>query len=352
MNALSLERSIVRGRKMKKYLTLILMTLVFLSLISGCDNQSRADSNDDKVTLRFGYASNSQPVIDAMNKFGELLSEKTNGEVEVEYYPDGQLGGERELIELTQSGAIDITKVSGSALEGFSDIYSIFSIPYLFDDEEHYYKVLEDEKIKETVYQSTEDQGIIGLTYYDSGARNFYMTDGPIEEPDDLKGKKVRVMASEMAIRTVELLGASPTPMGSGEVYTSLQQGIIDGAENNEFVLVTAGHGGATKYYSYDEHTRVPDMVIINQETLNGLTKEQKTAVYEAASESTEFQKEIWKEYVDEEKEQAKEEYGVIFNEVDKEPFKNAVQPIHEEFENHEEYGDIYKRIKAMSDSE
>src|SRR5699024_12790504 len=89
----------------------------FLSLISGCDNQSRADSNDDKVTLRFGYASNSQPVIDAMNKFGELLSEKTNGEVEVEYYPDGQLGGERELIELTQSGAIDITKVSGSALE-------------------------------------------------------------------------------------------------------------------------------------------------------------------------------------------------------------------------------------------
>src|SRR5690625_1078998 len=262
---------------MTRNISELLTSLLLFGILSGCSNVTKADS-DNKEVLRFGYASNSQPVIDAMNKFGELITEKTHGEVEVEYYPDGQLGGERELIELTQSGAIDITKVSGSALEGFSDIYSIFSIPYLFDDEEHYYKVLEDEKIKETVYQSTEDQGIIGLTYYDSGARNFYMTDGPIEEPDDLKGKKVRVMASEMAIRTVELLGASPTPMGSGEVYTSLQQGIIDGAENNEFVLVTAGHGGATKYYSYDEHTRVPDMVIINQETLNGLTKEQKTA--------------------------------------------------------------------------
>src|SRR5699024_12441133 len=151
-----------------------------------------------------------------------------------------------------------------------------------FDDEDHYFNVLEDEEFMDAVYHSTEDQGMVGLTYYDYGSRNFYMTDGPVKEPDDMKGKKVRVMESEIAIRMVKLLGASPTPMGSDEVYTSLQQGIIDGAENNEFVLVTAGHGGATKYYSYDEHTRVPDMVIINQETLNRLTKEQKTAVYEA----------------------------------------------------------------------
>src|SRR5699024_4270633 len=130
------------------------------------------------------------------------------------------LGGERELIELTQTGAIDMTKVSGSALEGFSDIYSIFSIPYLFDDEEHYFNVLEDEDFMDAVYHSTEDQGMVGLTYYDSGSRNFYMTDGPVEEPDDIKGKKVRVMESEIAIRMVKLLGGSPTPMGSDEVYT------------------------------------------------------------------------------------------------------------------------------------
>src|SRR5699024_9193072 len=162
-----------RRRKMKRKFLLIMLGIIFLLTISGCGDQKSAKSADDKVVIRFGYASNSQPVIDAMNEFGDLLYEKTNGEMEVQYFPDEQLGGERELIELTQTGAIDVTKVSGSALEGFSDIYSIFSIPYLFDDEEHYYKVLEDEKIKETVYQSTEDQGIIGLTYYESGARNF-----------------------------------------------------------------------------------------------------------------------------------------------------------------------------------
>lgn len=336
---------------MKKKIPLILMGIIFLLIISGCGSQKAAES-DDTVTLRFGYASNSQPVIDAMNEFGDLLSEKTDGEVKVEYFPDGQLGGERELIELTQTGAIDMTKVSGSALEGFSDIYSLFSIPYLFDSEEHYYKVLEEEEVMDPVYQSTEDQGIVGLTYYDSGARNFYMTDGPVEEPDDIKGKKIRVMESEIAIRMVKLLGGSPTPMGSDEVYTSLQQGIIDGAENNEFVLVTAGHGGATKYYSYDEHTRVPDMVMMNQETLDRLTEEQKDAVYEAAAESTEFQKEVWEEYVDEEKEQAEEEYDVVFNDVDKKPFQEAVQPIHDEFENDEDFGELYKKIRSISDSE
>jgi len=337
---------------MKKKFLLIMLGIIFLLTISGCGNQKSAKSDDDKVVLRFGYASNSQPVIDAMNEFGDLLYEKTNGEMEVQYFPDEQLGGERELIELTQTGAIDMTKVSGSALEGFSDIYSIFSIPYLFDDEEHYFNVLEDEEFMDTVYHSTEDQGMVGLTYYDSGSRNFYMTDGPVEEPDDIKGKKVRVMESEIAIRMVKLLGGSPTPMGSDEVYTSLQQGIIDGAENNEFVLVTAGHGGATKYYSYDEHTRVPDVVVINEETLENLTEDQREAVHEAAEESTEFQKEVWEEYVDAEKEQAKEEYGVEFNDVDKEPFQDAVQPIHEEFEKDEKFGKFYKKIKSMSDSE
>src|SRR5699024_3751291 len=114
--------------------------------------------------------------------------------MELHYFPDEQLGGERELIELTQTGSIYMTKVSESALEGFSDIYSIFSIPYLFDDEMNYFNVLEDEEFMDAVYQSTEDQGIVGLTYYDSGSGNFYMTDGPVEEPDDIKGKKVRVM--------------------------------------------------------------------------------------------------------------------------------------------------------------
>src|SRR5699024_4125355 len=185
------------------------------------------------------------------------------------------------------TGAISITKVSGAALESFSNIYSIFGIPYLFDSEEHFYQTMENEGIMTEIYESTLDIGLRGLTYYDSGARNFYMKDKPIHSPDDLKGMKIRVMQSDIAIQMIKLLGGSPTPIGSDEVYTSLQQGILDGAENNEFVLDTAGHGEVTKYYSYDEHTRVPDIVVMNKETLNNLTTQQSEAVFEAAEEST-----------------------------------------------------------------
>lgn len=212
--------------------------------------------------------------------------------------------------------------------------------------------MLENEEIMNRVYKSTEDLGIIGLTYYDSGSRNFYMKDNPVESPEDLKGKKIRVMQSEIAIRMVELLGGSPTPMGSGEVYTSLQQGIIDGSENNEFVLVTAGHGGVAKYFSYDEHTRVPDIVVMNQETLSKLTEEQRKAVHEAAEESTEFQKKVWSEAVEEEKQEAAEKHGVVFNEVDKKPFQEAVQPIHDDFKEDRELGDLYEKIRSLSAGE
>ncbi|MFV0466907.1 MAG: TRAP transporter substrate-binding protein [Lachnospiraceae bacterium] len=335
---------------MKKKVTSVLlgiMTFSFLFLLTGCSG-----TDNDATVLRFAYASNSQPVIDSMKEFGRLVEEKTNGEVRVEYYPDGQLGGEVELIELTQTGAIDFTKVSASALEGVSKDYSIFGVPYMFDSEEHFYQVMEDAEIMDRVYHSTDSLGFTGLTYYDSGQRSFYMVDGPINSPDDLKGKKIRVMQSETAIKMVELLGGSPVPMGSSEVFTSLQSNLIDGAENNEFVLYTAGHGAVTKFYSYDEHTRVPDIVIMNNTLKDRLTTEQYNAVLEAAKESTEYEKEIFKEAVETEKAIAVEKYQVVFNDVDKTAFLEKVQPLHEEFKNNENFRDMYDRIRELADSE
>jgi tripartite ATP-independent transporter DctP family solute receptor len=334
---------------MRKKIIILLVCLCLLTIFSGCSIYTQAE---DKVVLRFAYASNSQPVKDAMAEFGTLLSEKTNGEVEVQYFPDAQLGGERELIELTQTGAVDFSKVSGAALESFSKSYSIFGVPYLFDGEDHFYRVMENKEIIDPIYQSTESHGFVGLTYYDSGQRSFYMTGGPVETPDDIRGKKIRVMESETAIRMIQLLGGSPVPMGSGEVYTSLQQGIIDGSENNEFVLVTAGHGEVAKYYSYDEHTRVPDIVIMNKASLDSLSEEHRNAVYEAARESTEFEKLVWKDAVEAEKEAAKEKHSVVFNEVDNTPFKEAVQPLHDDFKNNPEFRDIYEAIQSLSETE
>lgn len=331
---------------MKKQVLASSFVALGLVALSGCGQSAKAA--DDQVVLRYAYASNSQPVIDSMLEFGRLVEEKTDGEVRVEYFPDGQLGSETELIELTQTGGIDFTKVSGSALEGFSKDYSIFSVPYLFDSEEHFFHVMENKEITDEIYNSTEDLGFVGITYYDSGQRSFYMTDGPVNSLADLKGKKIRVMQSETAIKMVELLGASPVPMGSSEVYTSLQSNLINGAENNEFVLYTAGHGGVAKYYSYDEHTRVPDIVIMNSKVKERLSEAQYEAVLEAAKESTEFEKAVFKEAVEEEKAIAEKEYGVVYNDLDTTEFLEAVQPLHEQFKNDETYSELYKEIRGL----
>lgn len=331
---------------MKKRWLLTMMGLMFIGLLTGCSDKNEASSSN-AIVLRFAYASNSQPVIASMKKFGELVSEKTNGEISVVYYPDGQLGSETELIELTQTGGIDFTKVSASALEGFSKSYSIFGLPYLFDNEQHFYKVMENDALMQPIYESTKDLGFVGLTYYDSGQRSFYMVDGPIQQVSDLKGKKIRVMQSATAIKMIELLGASAVPMSSGEVFTSLQSNLINGAENNEFVLHTAGHGAVAKYYSYDEHTRVPDIVVMSNSVRERLSDAQYQAVLEAAKESTEFEKSVFKAAVEKEKETAVQEYNVQFNRVDNSEFRRAVQPMLDE----KESDPIYRAIRSLADS-
>ena len=152
--------------------------------------------NSNKKVLKYAYGSNSEVVKQSMAEFGRLLEEKTNGKLTVEYYPDGQLGAEREFIEMVQTGVIDFTKVAGAALESFAELYSIFGLPYLFDSEEHFYKVLDNKEIMDKFYMSTENLGFVGLTYYDSGQRSFYTKGRPITKTEDLKGMKIRVIQS------------------------------------------------------------------------------------------------------------------------------------------------------------
>lgn len=282
-------------------------------------------------TLRFGYAQNATPTVEAMQKFGELVAEKTGGDVTVQFFPDGQLGGEREMIEMMQGGALDITKVSAGLLESFNPIYGVFPLPYLFNDQDHFYAAMDSADVMGPVYDSTRDTGFVGLTYYNSGARNFYTVDTPIQSIEDLKGLKIRVLQSPTAIRTIELLGATPVAMGQAEVYTSLQQGVLDGAENNEFALTVARHGEVAKHYSYDGHTRIPDILLIGTATLDRLTEEQRTAVEEAARESTQYHKSLWDAAIESERKKAADDFGVQFYEPDVAPFRDAVAPIYDE---------------------
>ncbi|MFN3275697.1 MAG: TRAP transporter substrate-binding protein [Paracoccus sp. (in: a-proteobacteria)] len=284
-------------------------------------------------TLRFGYAQNATPTVEAMQKFAELVEEKTGGEVSVQFFPDGQLGGEREMVEMVQGGALDVTKVSGGLLESFAPVYGVFPMPYLFDDQDHFYAAMDDAAIMDPVYQSTADLGFLGLTYYNSGARNFYTSNKPVQSVEDLAGLKIRVLQSPTAIRMTELLGATPVAMGQAEVYTSLQQGVLDGAENNEFALTIARHAEVAKHYSYDGHTRIPDILLIGTATMDRLSEEHRTAVTEAAAESTAFHKTVWDAAVEEAATEAAERFDVQFYEPDLAPFRDAVAPMYDELD-------------------
>ncbi|WP_349294719.1 TRAP transporter substrate-binding protein (plasmid) [Thioclava sp. 'Guangxiensis'] len=300
-------------------------------------------------TLRFGYASNATPTKEAMTKFGDLVAEKTGGEVTVTFFPDGQLGGERELVEMVQGGLLDMTKVSGGLMESFSPIYGAFSMPYLFDDTAHFYRAMEDDAIMGPVYASTEGQGMVGLTYYDSGARSFYTASKPVETVADLKGLKIRVMQSPTSIEMVKMLGAAPIAMDQSEVYTSIQQGVLDGAENNEYALTVARHGEVAKYYSYDMHTRIPDIVLISTAALERLTPEERVAVREAARESTAFQKEAWTQATEAEKKTAAESFGVTYTHPDVAAFQKAVQPMYDALSETPEKQALVEKIRALA---
>ncbi|MEF2071360.1 TRAP transporter substrate-binding protein [Consotaella aegiceratis] len=324
-----------------KTLAILLATTAMVAVTGSADAAS--------VDLRFAYASNATPTKEAMAKFGELLQEKTNGEVTVTYFPDSQLGGERELVEMVQSGLLDMTKVSGGLMESFSPVYGVFSMPYLFSSQDQFYQVMDDPDIMGPIYESTKDNGMVGLSYYDSGQRSFYTVAKPVMHVEDLKGLKIRVMQSPTSIETMKVLGASPVAMSQDEVYTSLQQGILDGAENNEFALTIARHAEVAKNYSYDMHTRIPDILLIGTAALDKLSDEQKQAVYEAAKESTEYQKKLWIEAVEAEKKKAEDEFGVSFSYPDVAEFQKAVQPMYEDLKAKPEQYEVYQKIQALA---
>ncbi|UTV98960.1 TRAP transporter substrate-binding protein [Marinomonas rhizomae] len=327
---------------MKTKLFTTALTLISLGL---------ASASAYAENLRFGYASNATPTVEAMKKFAELVDQKTKGDVTVTFFPDSQLGGEREMVELLQAGLLDMTKVSGGLMESFAPVYGVFSMPYLFDSQEHFYNVMDNPKITTPIYESSKGEGILGLTYYDSGARSFYTSEKIIRNVDDLKGLKIRVMQSPTSIKMVKMLGGSPIAMGQADVYSSIQQGVLDGAENNEFALTIARHAEVAKHYSYDVHSRVPDIVLISKATMDRLTPDQRKAVKEAAKESTEFQKKAWTKAVNDAKTMSEEKFGVTFYYPDVSEFQAAVQPMYEELKSDPAKYKVYQAIRQQAES-
>lgn len=328
---------------MRKLITTILITALVI-VFTGC--QASGQSSD---TIELKLAHNQtldHPVHISLVEFGRLVEEKSNDSIKVKIYPNGQLGSEREVIELTQTGAVDAAKVSASALEGFASDYSIFSLPYVFENFELFEQVMAQDMVTDKLYHETEEMGFIGLTYFSAGQRNLYTKDREVNDVSDMKGLKVRVQPSPTSVQMIEALVAVPTAMDYGEVYTALQSGIIDAAENNETSLVGNSHGEVSKYYMYTGHQISPDMLIMNANQFNDLSEEHQDIIQEASQEVTIYHKDVWAESIEEQTRIAKEEMGVNFIEVDKSSFIEAVQPLHEKFAKDEDTKEIYQLIK------
>lgn len=321
----------------------IFFAVLFCSFLLSCSAES------DVRVLKLGHGLDaSHSVHKAMVFMAERVKEESNGKMRIDIYPAQQLGSERELLELLQIGSLDITKVSSSVLEGFEPLYKIFSVPFLFQNEEHRFTVYDGE-IGRELLDAGQNIRLVGLTYYDAGTRSFYTKDRPILHPDDLQGMKIRVQESPASLRMVNMLGGSATPISFGELYTALQQRIVDGAENNPPSLYLTRHYEVVDYYSLDEHTAVPDMLFASQFTWERLTEEEREIIQNAAQESAIYQRKLWQESTNEAME-AVQEAGIEVVYPDKEPFREKLQPIYDGYKQNEELNSYIQRIQEIAD--
>lgn len=308
-----------------------------VAMLGGCANAGASSSaeataeNPMVLTLAHGL-SETHTVHIAMTEFADKVEERTDGRIQVRILPNGQLGSENENMEQLMAGVISMTKVSAPGLATYNESYHTFGLPYIFDDTQDFYHVMDSEPMQE-FFLSSADDGFVTITYYTSGARSFYTVNKPIRTPADLKGLKIRVQDMKSQTDMLNALGGIPVAMAYGDVYTSLQTGIIDGTENNETALTTGKHGEICKVFSTDEHAMIPDVLVMSAKTWAAISPEDQEIILEAAHESTESHKIAWDAAIDEAIEEASTEMGVEFvNDVDKEAFREATSGMVDEY--------------------
>lgn len=322
---------------MRKCLIVLLLIAVFLS---SCQTQSRGRA------LKLAHVlDTSHPVHKGMAFMARRVAEISDGQLRVDIYPGGQLGQERDLIELLQIGSLAMTKVSTAPLEGFVPEMKIFGIPYLFRDDAHRWSVFKGE-IGKRLLLAGEEFMMRGLCYYDAGSRSFYTKDVPIDDPAKLSGLKIRVMKSPTSIAMVRALGGSATPIPFGELYTALQQGVVDGAENNPPSFYLSRHYEVCKYYSLDEHTAVPDILLMSRVVWESLNSQEQEWLMQAVEESVDQQRIYWKESVDESLAAVKAA-GVEVIHPDKAPFQAKVIDMYDSYKGTSIY-DLIQEIQAV----
>ncbi len=263
-------------------------------------------------------------------KMGELINEKTNGAVKLDVFGNSQLGGERDLIEGLQLGSVQVTCVSTAPLSGFTDMFLVFDLPFIFETTEQARAVM-DSEVGEQILHSVDEQGLVGLAWFENGFRNVTNNVKPVTVPDDLKGIKIRTMENPIHMAAFKVMGADPTPMAMGDVFTALQQGTIDAEENPVPIVETNKFYEVQKYISMTGHLFSPAPVFIGKDYFESLPAEYQDAIKEAADEATPYQR----EQIDEQNVSGLESLksnGMEANEVEKAPFQDATKSVYDEY--------------------
>jgi tripartite ATP-independent transporter DctP family solute receptor len=288
------------------------------------------------------------PTVLGDQKFADVVKEKTNGAIVIEVYNNSVLGTEKETIEQTQIGDIHFIRVGTNPLSSINPIGNALSMPFLFRDRDHMFKVL-DGPIGEEILQAYTSQNLLGLCWFDAGFRNFYNTKRAIKTPDDMKGLKIRVQESSLMMDMIRNLGASPTPMAYGEVLPNMKNGVIDGAENNWPSYITASHYEAAKYFTTDAHMCSPEMILINTGVWNSFTDAEKKIVKDAAQEGAKVERSEWLK-AEQKYEQAAKDAGSVITNLTPEQhklFQDAEAPLYAK----PEYASLMPIIQRIRDT-
>ncbi|MER9518064.1 TRAP transporter substrate-binding protein [Mesorhizobium sp. M0614] len=286
------------------------------------------------------------PTVEAVKYFGELVKERTAGRYAVELYHSAQLGEEKDTIEQVRTGVVDLNRISMAPFNGLIPETTVPSLPYIFRSEDHMHKVM-DGAVGDQIAAAFEQVGLVLLAFYDSGARSFYNSKKPINSLADLSGMKFRVIQSDIFVDMVAALGANATPMPYGEVYSAIETGVIDGAENNFPSYDTAKHAEVAKFYSLDEHTMVPEAFVMAKSSWDKLTPEDQAIFKAAAKESVARQRELWTAKVKESRAKV-EAAGSQITTPDKQPFIDAMGPVYEKHVKDDKLKAMVEAIKAV----
>lgn len=306
-----------------------------------------AVANAQQVTLRSAEIHpDGYPTVEAVKYMGELIAKETNGRIAIKIFPSGQLGDEKDTIQQTQFGVIDMNRISMAPLNNVVPETRIAGLPFLFRSVDHMHNVM-DGPIGDEILKAFEAHGMVGLAFYDSGARSFYNSKRPIKTLADLKGLKLRVQQSDLFIDLVKAMGGNPTPMPYGEVYSGLQTGVVDGAENNWPSYQSSHHYEVAKYMSLTEHTITPEALVMSKRSFDKLSKDDQQVVRKAAKASVIKMRELW-QAKEKESEEIVRKAGVEVTTVDKAEFQKAVEPVYAKHVADPKMKDLVARIRAV----